>query len=442
MTTPSSIQLTDFVFIHSEQPTTNLSHSNESPNKSETISKVSQEIFDQTSKRADPQTVFYTHVRYNKETQYAGLSFLKNYPRAWQNGKKIVRRTLLKGPIKNTTPYYSDFDRESHLQEIIDAFWFFYYLGAKKNGYLFKKGVIVVEDAPDWSLYSLFENYFTKTNPQLNGTNDKPVLISYNLYSCARHSTHFLSSQKEFPQYGIDARIQHLKIECYLPHGHGTLLIGRISHGEKTLFFLKPERVGVAYKEAVSHSWGVVESLARKQVDKIANLSEKLGETLRPIFGSESDPSSHRETVPEDLVKKFSAIVLNHPEFGISQPQELIKAFKEYGMQLAHALCKKVERIEELPFHLRDAIQKAIEKPPVDTSLNNLFFGIFNSSKNNSKDPEESSVKFSFPHTEFQQFCTDAQKIYGFDHLDCRKGKEIILSLQEIISDKGTPDDL
>lgn len=306
--------------------------------------------------------------------EYPGLSYFHNGPtEIWVRGKEILRRILntelslpkIQKPTTRIgqqrmpqTNNYSeqkpdsiadtaDLTKDQYLEMIVEVLWAIYKIASEKKGFLFDKGTIVIHD-PDLKIFKFLFNYTQQRNERITGKNDKAYFLTFNPDTTSRASTHFIESQKEHTQYGIDIRFDDPTLQTIfkLPHNHKHVLYGIVSKA-KGIIFLKFEGAGTYIADGfIEHAGSLAKSIARSSWYLAKPIvPEAVFKKGQEKFGSDNDPNACREKVPKAIVKEFSEIINNYPGIPQKKKEQYIARFKELGLQYAISLSKIPETI-------------------------------------------------------------------------------------------------
>lgn len=326
--------------------------------------------------------------------EYPGLSYFHKGPtEIWVRGKEILRRLLntelslpkiqkpttrigqqrMPQPTNNYSAQPQEIDtdtvnltKDQYLEMIVEVLWALYKIASEKKGFLFDKGTIVIHD-PELKIFKFLFNYTQQRNDRITGKNDKAYFVTFNPDTTSRASTHFVESQKEHTQYGIDIRFDDPTLQTIfkLPHNHKHVLYGIVSKA-KGIIFLKFEGAGTYIADGfIEHAGSLAKSIARSSWYLAKPIvSETVFKKGQEKFGSDNDPNACREKVPKQIVKEFSDIINAYPGIPQKKKEQYIARFKELGLQYAISLSKIPETISpgtEIRFPY-DEIKKFAEK--------------------------------------------------------------------------------
>jgi len=279
---------------------------------------------------------------------------------------------------------FPNMDQEAYLNAIIDLVWFYYDMAVDKNQ-AFSEGTFVLQDQ-DGRIYKFLLEYVRMVNP--DAIRMAPAFgYPKNIYlAYARHSTHFPVEQDNYRQYGIDIRFANFSPQFLLPTHKSHLLFGRIS---QDLIYIKMEDFGVCSDQLPKHGTEYGVSLLRKLWPAVNSYLEgyiptKLNELEKYYIGTDDDPLYRKEHVPAKVLSTcFEILQRAHLQF--DQQQQIILKFIQQGIH---------------------GILDEINKPasPIPQAQKN----------------------------ELQRYLTTLQVNEGLDHQDIRRGREVIITNNDL----------
>jgi len=190
-------------------------------------------------------------VRWGTTTKEQAAEYINTGKELWE--KLIIKKYA----------HTDQFEQKEELLKRIAVCWFLYSkaLEQKKPFY---NGMFVIKDTHDHALYNFFYQYVEQT---IDDKHKDPGYYSTNLFSYARHSTHFKKDKEPNSEYGIEIRYSDKDWAAYdLPSGCSHILMGKLKNTDdyKNRMYLKMEDAGIYYTEIIYHAGGVVWSCARK----------------------------------------------------------------------------------------------------------------------------------------------------------------------------------
>lgn len=205
-------------------------------------------------------------TRWGKTTQEQAEKYVLEGQKIWDT---LVQDDYPKNKIS--------FDQKEELIKRVAVCWYLYSkaLDQKKPFY---NGMFIIKDTPSHHIYDFFYTYVENT---IDENHKYPVYYSKNLFSYARHSTHFTRYKQKNSEYGIDVRYSKREWSSYdLPSGCTHILFGKLKNDDNKAcrMFLKMEDAGLYFAELPYHINGVVGSCMRKMLPCIFgfNIASKM----------------------------------------------------------------------------------------------------------------------------------------------------------------------
>lgn len=324
-----------------------------------------------SSSNESPRQQVYKVIDENGQVtaEYPGLTYFQRGPiEIWTRGQEILRRLLntplalpkIQKPVTrigqqrmpqnthNSTEINaelslenSNLTKDQYLEMITEVLWALYKIASEKKGFLFDKGTIVIHD-PELKIFKFLFNYTQQRNDKITGKNDKAYFVTFNPDTTSRASTHFVESQKEHTQYGIDIRFDDPTLQTIfkLPHNHKHVLYGIVSKA-KGIIFLKFEGAGTYIADGfIEHAGSLAKSIARSSWYLAKPIvPESVFKKGQEKFGSDNDPNACREKVPKEIIKEFAEII-NASNLSPEKKAQHIMRFKELGLKHAVIMSK------------------------------------------------------------------------------------------------------
>jgi len=273
--------------------------------------------------------------------------------------------------------------QNAYMNNIVAMSWALFNKAVSKNNG-FTGGAIVIEDK-DKKLFNFLLNYVKGLNANVAAGINKIEYVSNNPYAYQRTSTHFKEIQDKagYEQYGIEIRYMGSKGEVgplakLLPTNKVHLVFGNVTFNDHPLTFIKWEDHGL---------YGTVEAIKH----------------LHGVFKSKENEIGRREKVSANLNNIFSNLIdiLENirPQLAVlAKSQRVIDGRnKLYPIRTMNLILDKIKDILPAP-----------ELPGYDISKNVIINKI-----------KQDANKLN-------------EALKNYDHMDLRRGDEVILDQNEI----------
>jgi hypothetical protein len=290
--------------------------------------------------------------------------------------------------LQEFTDEHQQFSQQKYLTAILSIGWYLFSEAINK-GQAFIEGSFTIIDT-DFKLYNFLLYYARKVNTALTGTpHDELAPGSSNPFAYSRNSSHWKKTQAAWRHYGIDMRLAEGQAALpILPANKKHLLFAIIATEPTPRLFIKFEDNGVYAgrtladtlaqgREFFAHfgSWAIT------RIPKFeSDVPKEIYDKIKPFVGSDDGPDARREHAPVEFARSCKEILAKSPAH-----KKYYKMLKEQG----------IGRLGEL-----------VENKPDDWS-------------------EELHAEFTRYHHEL---CS------AFDHPEIRKGSEVILDPDELLS--------
>lgn len=210
-------------------------------------------------------------VRWGTTNQEKACQYVKEGEELWTT---IIQS---KDACNSENQLLCNFDQEKELTKRVSVCWYLYSKALEQQK-PFYNGMFVIKDTDDQAVYNFFYHYVKKT---IDTTHEKPVYVSTNLFSYARHSTHFKYDKVQGSEYGIDIRYKERNASAYdLPSGCCHILFGLLTknNDNRSRMYLKMEDAGLYFTELPCHTVGVCASFMRKLLPYLlgTNIASKI----------------------------------------------------------------------------------------------------------------------------------------------------------------------
>jgi hypothetical protein len=274
-------------------------------------------------------------------------------------------------------------DRKEHLRAIVHIMWYLYSEAINKHE-AFIEGSFIILD-PDFKLYNFLMLYARRYNPDITGQHDPLNHATNNPFACSRDSSHWKSSQAHWSHYGIDIRQEEDQpVYNILPTGKPHLLFGIVGENPNRLF-IKFEDHGLYTgggvrnpTELLGHAWYYVVSRVRKQQKVLPPAVYQ--QLIEPCIGSDEGDDIRKEHTSTAFTQRCGEILRDHPN-----SRTYYNSLEQNGM------AKLTEYIDHKPADWSQEL-----------------------------------------HTAFKDYYAELKDTY--DYTDIRKGCEVILGRDELLS--------
>lgn len=278
-------------------------------------------------------------------------------------------------------------DRKEHLRAILHIMWYLYSEAINKHE-AFIEGSFIILD-PDFKLYNFLMLYARRYNPDITGQREHDPLnhATTNPFACSRDSSHWKTSQDRWSHYGIDIRQgADQPVDNILPTGKPHLLFGIVGENPNRLF-IKFEDHGLYTgagvhnpTELLGHAWYYVVSRVRKQQKVLPPAVYQ--QLIEPVIGSDEG---------DDIRKEHTSTVFAQRCWQILQAHNCPNSRTYHNSLEQNGMAKLTEYIDQKPADWSQEL-----------------------------------------HTAFKDYYAELQDTY--DYTDIRKGCEVILGRDELLS--------